>query len=224
MSKNWKEAVWQAVLRQSQLAPEVSRQRLMEVELERIIAEVGSKGATPHQTLSRVLQDLRNDGVLIFDGRGSYRISNTDLSTVDAETAARTESVRLQTTRLGQSSFRKKLERRWNGTCPLTGISDRNLLRASHVIPWNRCETSSERLSVENGLLLSALWDAAFDRGLVTFDEYGVAMFADRLDKMAEAALRQSKNLSLNFMTEPLSQRIETHRKMHANLEHRRAL
>ena len=49
--------------------------------------------------------------------------------------------------------------------------SDQDLLRASHIIPWKHCRTDATRLDVHNGLLLSALRDAAFDRGWVTFDE-----------------------------------------------------
>jgi len=38
------------------------------------------------------------------------------------------------------------------------------LLRASHIVPWAECD-DAQRLDVQNGLLLSALWDAALDRG-----------------------------------------------------------
>ncbi|WP_246176464.1 HNH endonuclease [Rhodovulum strictum] len=38
----------------------------------------------------------------------------------------------------------------------------RRSLTASHIIPWKDCTTDAERLDVHNGLLLSALWDAAF--------------------------------------------------------------
>ena len=41
--------------------------------------------------------------------------------------------------------------------------------------------TDGERLDVHNGLLLSALWDAAFDRGLVTFDDEGRPVFSSSL-------------------------------------------
>jgi HNH endonuclease len=53
----------------------------------------------------------------------------------------------------------------WKNTCPITGITDSALLRASHIIPWARCESDAERMDVHNGLLLSSLWDAAFDQG-----------------------------------------------------------
>ena len=78
----------------------------------------------------------------------------------------------------------------WQGRCPLTGISDPELLRASHIIAWKDCGSDTERLDVHNGLLLSALWDAAFDRGLVTFDGEGYPEFSVTLSEEARAELR----------------------------------
>lgn len=222
MRTTWRDAVWEAVQRQSSTNPAITRQQLIERELDTITKAVGSAGATPQQTLSRVLQDLRNEGVLIFDGGGRYRLSS-GLAGIDVETAVVTEAMRLQTCRIGQSSFRKRLEVRWNKTCPLTGISDRELLRASHVVPWNRCESAEERLSVDNGLLLSALWDAAFDHGLVAFDDDGTAMFAARIEIRAECSLRQAERLTLPFLTLPLKERLDRHRALHATMRLRRA-
>jgi len=101
-----------------------------------------------------------------------------------------TEAERLIVQRIGQDIFRDRLMDYWRGLCPLTGISDRALLRASHIIPWAECETDAERLDVHNGLLLSALWDAAFDRALVTFDDEGRPEFSSNLSEVARAELR----------------------------------
>lgn len=55
--------------------PVFTRQELQEAELDRIISETGSEGATPRQTLSRELQQLRDAGVLEFvDDQGTYRL------------------------------------------------------------------------------------------------------------------------------------------------------
>jgi len=43
------------------------------------------------------------------------------------------------------------------------------LLVASHILPWG--EFPAERLNPQNGLCLSRLHDAAFDNGLITFDD-----------------------------------------------------
>ena len=65
-----------------------------------------------------------------------------------------TEAERLVVQRVGQDIFRKALMEYWKGRCPLTGITDPALLRASHIGPWAECETDALRLDVHNGLLL----------------------------------------------------------------------
>jgi predicted restriction endonuclease len=79
--------------------------------------------------------------------------------------------------RVGQDVFRKALMDYGDGRCAVTGLSDPALLRASHIVRWADCASDAERLDVHNGLLLSALWDAAFDAHLVTFDDDGRAVF-----------------------------------------------
>ena len=101
----------------------------------------------------------------------------------------KTEAERLVIQRIGQDIFRNRLVSYWQGTCHLTGITDPALLRASHIIPWKECSDDAERLNVHNGLLLSALWDAAFDKGLVTFDDGGKPVFSSILSEAARSEL-----------------------------------
>lgn len=223
MRKTWTDAVWEAVQRQARLGPAVTREQLIVQELENIRAAVGSKGATPEQTLSRVLQELRDKGVLIFDGGGRYRVAAGLAGLAVDAAAAATEALRMQVCRVGQGSFRRQLDERWQGKCPLTGIADRELLRAAHVVPWNRCESDAERRSVDNGLLLSALWDAAFDRGLVAFDDDGVALFAARMGGKTERALRHADQLALAIPNAQLQARLGRHRALHKGMGFRRA-
>ncbi|TIU99337.1 MAG: HNH endonuclease, partial [Mesorhizobium sp.] len=89
-----------------------------------------------------------------------------------------TEAERLVVQRVGQDIFRKALLEYWQGRCPLTGITEPVLLRASHIVPWAECKSDAQRLDVHNGLLLSALWDAAFDGGLVSFSDNGTPLFS----------------------------------------------
>lgn len=100
-----------------------------------------------------------------------------------------TETERLVVQRVGQDIFRQALMKYWNGRCPLTGITDGALLRASHIVPWSECESDAQRLDVHNGLLLSALWDAAFDAGLVSFDDEGRVLRSPFLSPAAAARL-----------------------------------
>ena len=85
----------------------------------------------------------------------------------------------------------------WGNRCPLTGIQEADLLRASHIKPWARCDSDAERLDVHNGLLLSALWDAAFDRGLVTFEDDGTPVFVPSLGQATRSALCWAEPIAL---------------------------
>jgi hypothetical protein len=51
-------------------------------------------------------------------------------------------------------------------------------------VPWSDCN-DEQRLDVHNGLLLSALWDAAFDQGLVSFGDDGKPCVSPSLGEIA---------------------------------------
>jgi predicted restriction endonuclease len=72
---------------------------------------------------------------------------------------------------VGQGVFREKLLSHW-GECAVTGLRCTPLLRASHIKPW-RVADNRERLDVFNGLLLAPHYDAAFDAGLISFEDTG---------------------------------------------------
>jgi hypothetical protein len=127
-------------------------------------------------------------------------LPNGPLEVFVAQTQAlpkETEAERLAIQRIGQNIFRNSLLVYWSRRCPLTGIADTALLRASHIKPWKACNTDFERLDVHNGLLLSALWDAAFDAGLVTFEDDGTPRFAETLGQEARALLPWAAPLTL---------------------------
>ncbi len=71
--------------------------------------------------------------------------------------------------RRGQQFFRQMILNAFDGRCCVTGIPVRELLVASHILPWG--EFPAERLNPQNGLCLSRLHDAAFDQGLISFDD-----------------------------------------------------
>jgi hypothetical protein len=54
-----------------------------------------------------------------------------------AALARTTEAERLVIQRVGQDVFRDALMKYWNGACPLTGITDPALLRASHIVSFS---------------------------------------------------------------------------------------
>ncbi len=71
-------------------------------------------------------------------------------------------------TRVNQQFFRNTLLTNYNSHCCLTGLSNPKLLVASHIKPWSVSDPRTERLAPDNGLLLNALHDKAFDQGLIT--------------------------------------------------------
>lgn len=110
----------------------------------------------------------------------------------DLDPARATSRDALVRLRFGQATFRAALDDYWGGRCPLTGITDRALLRASHIVPWSECKNDGQRLDVFNGLLLAAHWDAAFDAFLVSFDAEGRAIASPSLSEAGAIALRLS--------------------------------
>lgn len=83
-----------------------------------------------------------------------------------------TEREAIVTARVGQGIFRESLIKKYDGRCIITGVDDKRILIASHIRPW-AVSTNEQRLSAENGLLLSPLYDKLFDVGLITFSEDG---------------------------------------------------
>src|SRR4029077_3782238 len=71
--------------------------------------------------------------------------------------------------RRGQEYFRDAVINNSGGICSVTGLAVRQLLVASHILPW--ATHPEHRLDVRNGLSLSRLHDAAFDCGLIAFDD-----------------------------------------------------
>lgn len=72
--------------------------------------------------------------------------------------------------RVNQNFFRKAVLSSYNCCCCITGLSNPELLIASHIKPW-RSSNENEKTNPTNGLCLNALHDKAFDKGFLTVDE-----------------------------------------------------
>lgn len=83
--------------------------------------------------------------------------------------------------RVNQHFFRNMVLTNYQGRCALTGIDIPELLVASHIIPW--ASNEHERLNPSNGICLSALYDKAFDRGLISFSNDGTILFSEKINK-----------------------------------------
>lgn len=129
----------------------------------------------------------------------------------EAATLGATEAEAIARRRIGQDVFRKALIEYHSGRCQVTGITDPALLRASHIIPWSKCKSDAERLDVHNGLLLSSLWDAAFDQGLVSFDDAGGPLYSTKLSPEARELLEAGIRRVLKIRSEQ-RERLAWHR------------
>ena len=71
--------------------------------------------------------------------------------------------------RVNQDFFRGLILDEYRMQCCVSGLNVPCVLRASHIVGWAEDETN--RLNPANGLCLSATYDAAFDRHLISLDE-----------------------------------------------------
>ena len=94
------------------------------------------------------------------------------------------DKVALTKQRKGQDYFRRMILANYDGRCALTGIDIPEVLLASHIIPWSDKSHTKERLNPTNGICLSALYDKAFDKGLITIspDDYKVELSSALLE------------------------------------------
>jgi len=101
-------------------------------------------------------------------------------------TAAETETQRLVRVRRVQSLFRESVLISYDDRCAVTGLALPEVLVASHIIPWK--DSVERRADPTNGILLNALLDRAFDRGLISFDDQLRVLVSRSLKKAATTA------------------------------------
>ncbi len=88
--------------------------------------------------------------------------------------------LRVVKTRVNQHVFRQIVLANYDNKCALSGIDIPELLLASHIKPW--ADDEENRLNPENGICLSALYDKAFDKGLMSFRDDMTSLFSERLE------------------------------------------
>lgn len=115
---------------------------------------------------------IHNKEDLLFESEKILAsFENRTIETKYAEILFGTESLKGETklrevkTRVNQNVFRQIVLANYNKKCAITGIDLPDLLVASHIIPWAKNE--EERLNPENGICFSALYDRAYDKGLI---------------------------------------------------------
>jgi len=123
-----------------------------------------------------------------------------------------TEREQLVKQRIGQDVFREALIKYWKNCCAITTLDIPEMLRASHIKPWADCDNDSDRLNIYNGFLLSANYDALFDKGLITFDDKGNIIYSNKLSKSQIIEIGGDKYKSLHWIDERHLPFLEWHR------------
>lgn len=127
------------------------------------------------------------------------------------------DMVRSVRTRANQQAFRTVVFRIYQQTCCITGLDLPAVNRASHIVGW--AEDKSTRMDPRNGLCLSATYDAAFDRHLLSLDDdYRIILSRDLKDHYtgervrAHFQSREGEQISLPKAYRPLPSYLERHR------------
>ena len=141
-----------------------------------------------------------------------------ELFKIDKEGRDKTITTRI---RLGQSYFRKMILQNYGNQCCVTGLNIPQTLRASHIVAWASDKTN--RMNPENGLCLSATYDAAFDQHLISFDDdYRMIISKEIKDyytnDVAKAYFEdfEGKQIQLPSLYMPSKKLLEKHRSLMA--------
>ena len=140
-----------------------------------------SKQIIPLEHLDDILNLLQNTNALSLDDdfKVISEIENTNVEGLEKEALVKA--------RVNQGVFRDKLLKKYSKCC-LCGVSDTSFLIASHIKPWAE-SNDTEKLDIENTLLLCPVHDALFDKGFISFDARGRIKISKKLDEMEQALL-----------------------------------
>ena len=111
--------------------------------------------------------------------------------------------------RVNQGRFRQDLLKRYSHCC-LCGVSNPNLLTASHIKPW-AVSTPDEKLNLDNGLLLCPNHDKLFDGGFITFDSNGKIQISKELLEHDRIFMNVNENMHID-LDEAMEKNMKFHR------------
>lgn len=227
----WTEATLEAIRRYCSRHERnsFSRQHFIREELSNIIRESKSEGKSPSQTLSRVLQELRDENKLIFLESGKYlfidtmvNVDETELSDRELEFLIRKSKIMISEVQTGQEkalSRRRKGQEKlrtltlhnYNNHCALCDIDKNNLLVASHIARWSDFFEYSGRLS--NVICLCKVHDPLFENGYFSFsDDYQILRRSNLQSGMLISIIENLNDFSLPTSNPPESQFLKIHR------------
>lgn len=189
MQLTWRQAVKAGLERYAtkNSTIQIERDSFLNQELSKIIFDTASNGKTPSQTVSRVLQELRDDGFLFFSSAGVYTLnqvkieaSSEDLPNDVLENAIdkgllelsdidTSSDFGISRIRRGVSALRKKTLLNYSNTCALCDVNDPRLLVTSHIARW--ADRPEARGLLSNTICFCALHDKLFENGYFSISD-----------------------------------------------------
>jgi hypothetical protein len=207
----------------------VQRQPFIVEELDTIIAATGSRGATPHQTLSRHLQELRDDRLLEFLDRGEYLlldapidVEKEELTDQAIDHALRANRLRLGIVptdsqdavvrqRRGQARIHILTVEQYGQACAVCDVTDGPLLIASHIVGW--AESPENRGNLSNVICLCRMHDALFETGYWSLnDDLKILKYQPVISTTIQFLLRRMKQFHLPSAYPPAQSFVKRHR------------
>ena len=111
--------------------------------------------------------------------------------------------------RVNQNKFRDGLLKRYKHCC-LCQVNDPHFLRASHIKPWSE-SAGTEKLDIDNGLLLCPNHDLLFDTGYISFNDDGSILISDQIADINRMMLNINPGMKIE-VTEGNIEYIRDHR------------
>jgi hypothetical protein len=198
MSAIWKVAVKEALEAYSTRhnTIQIERTRFLQEEQANIVSMTKSQGKTPGQTISRVLQELRDEGVLFFSSSGCYSLCDRKLDVsleelpedlLDAavlkgnlllKDVPVSESRSVARIRQGVGALRRATLSNYQTTCALCDIQEESLLITSHINRW--ADNIETRGLLTNTICFCSFHDRLFENGFFSLnDDYGLIRSPD---------------------------------------------
>ena len=144
-----------------------------------------------------------------------------DISSVEEDMDYRVEDKRANVKIRGkdQRDFSLQVKLNYQYRCAISGITSKELLIASHIVPW--AVDWDNRKNPFNGICLSSLLDAAFDKGYITIDQQYKVVISNKAkeDKALFNYLKQyeGKKLEVPKQYLPKQDFLEWHRNRFIN-------
>ncbi len=160
-----------------------------------------------------------NDAEEVVKGKKSGKIISKNLISVFEVDKKGADVVATAKVRLGQDYFRKMVLENYQNMCCVTGLNVPQTLRASHIVAW--ADDVANRMNPENGLCLSATYDAAFDKHLISFDDDYRMLLSKQIKEYFTAEVTkeyflnfEGKQINMPVLFKPNKKFLEKHRKL----------